>query len=173
MRLGVLWLLVLIAVEIWSISAMSHYVGFWATLILLVGDAYFGLQLMRSQGLKAMMSAQQGAQASPLNGLAAGLIRALAGLLFVIPGFVSDLLALLLLLPFVHNPIIRQLARKTQFQGFAAGGFGGFGGAFGQGGFGASAQAPKDVGNVYDHQGSAASGNNIIEGQFIEHKADK
>jgi UPF0716 protein FxsA len=186
MRLGLIWLMVLLVIEIWSIVSMSNYVGGWATLVLLVAGFIFGLKLMRSQGINAMMKTAQGVQLgeSPLAPLATGIVKAFAGILLIIPGFVSDFFALLILLPFVRNGFARHLAKKGQFQGFANGsfgqsGFGGFGaGGFGKhgfGGFGGTKAA--NEGNVYEHDGSAKPNEkpseNVIEGQVIEHKFDK
>jgi UPF0716 protein FxsA len=185
MRLGILGLIAILFVEIWSIIKMSEYVGFLAALILLIAGFIFGLQLMRSQGIKAMMTAAQGAKAgeSPLGPLATGMVKAFAGILLIIPGFVSDIAALIILLPFVRNAFARYLLKKGQF--FPAGGFGkgGFGGAFGQGGglggFGGfgkpSANDDYAGGNVYDHDGSTkvdedSSNGRIIEGQVIKLK---
>jgi len=190
MRLGLLWLLVILVVEIWSIVKMSAFVGGWATLVLLVAGFIFGLKLMRSQGINAMMKAAQGVAPgeSPLAPLAAGIVKAFAGILLIIPGFVSDFFALLILLPFVRNGFARYIAKKGQFQGFANGsfgqnGFGGFGaGAFGKGGFGKGfggfgGPSAANEGNVYEHDGSAKPSDKpnekIGEGQVIEHKFDK
>lgn len=179
MRLGLIWLLVLLFIEIWSIISMSDAVGGWATLVLLVAGFIFGLKLMRSQGLGAMMKAAQGVQPgeSPLAPLATGIVKAFAGILFIIPGFVSDFFALLILLPLVRNGFARHLAKKGQFQGFANGsfgqnGFGGFGkGGFGKGGFGGFGGAnPANEGNVYEHHGSARPSEQSVEGQVLEHK---
>lgn len=185
MRLGLIWLLVLLVIEIWSIVKVSAYVGGWATLVLLVAGFIFGLKLMRSQGLNAMMKVAQGVQPgeSPLAPLATGIVKAFAGILLIIPGFVSDFFALLILLPFVRNSFARHLAKKGQFQGFANGsfgqnGFGGFGaGSFGKGGFGGFSANAANEGNVYEHDGSAKPSEKpsqkIGEGQVIEHKFDK
>jgi UPF0716 protein FxsA len=191
MRLGLLWLFVMLFGEIWSIIRMSDFVGGWATLVLLVAGFIFGLQLMRSQGLNSMLQASQNVQVgeSPLAPLAGGIVKAFAGILLIIPGFISDILALIILLPFVRNAFARYIAKKGQFKGFAAGGFGkgGFGGAFGQAGFGAggfgksSANDDFAGGNVYDHDGSAkvdedSNGRVLegkVEGQVIELKPRK
>ncbi len=196
MRLGVLWLFVMLFGEVWSIIRMSDYVGGFATLVLLVTGFIFGLQLMRSQGLNAMLKASQNVKGgeSPLAPLAGGIVKAFAGILLIIPGFISDVMALVILLPFVRNGFARYIAKKGQFKGFAAGGLGagGFGGAFnrdafGQGaagkggftGFGKpSANDDFSGGNVYDHDGSAkvdeGSTDRVlegkVEGQVIELK---
>ncbi len=195
MRLGLLWLLGLLFVEIWSIIKMSEYVGGWAAFILLFAGFFFGLQLMRAQGINAMMKAAQAAQSaqSPLGPIAEGIVKAFAGILLIIPGFFSDFIAILILIPFVRKGFARYLARKGQFQGFAAGGFGqgGFGGGgfgvFGQGGFGKpGANDSFAGGNVYEHDGSAkvntatdrslqstSKDEDVIEGEIIEPTSGK
>ncbi len=185
MRLGVLWVFVILFGEIWSIIRMSELVGGWATLVLLVAGFIFGLQLMRSQGLNAMLKASQNVQVgeSPLAPLAGGIVKAFAGILLIIPGFITDIIALIILLPFVRNAFARYLAKKGQFKGFAAGGFnkGGFGGAFGratsgQGGFGgfgkSSANDDYAGGNVYDHDGSAKVDEDSASGRVLEGKVE-
>lgn len=195
MRLGLLWLLGLLFVEIWSIIKMSEYVGGWATFILLFAGFFFGLQLMRAQGVNAMMKAAQAAQTaqSPLAPIAEGIVKAFAGILLIIPGFFSDFIAILILIPFVRKGFARYLAKKGQFQGFATGGFGqgGFG-VFGQGGFGKpGANDSFGGGNIYEHDGSAkvntasdrslqsksfqstSKDEDVIEGEIIEPKSGK
>ncbi len=177
MRLGLLWFLGLLFAEIWSIIKMSEYIGGWATFILLVAGFFFGLQLMRAQGINAMIKASQAAQSaqSPLGPIAEGIVKAFAGILLIIPGFFSDFIALLILLPFVRKAFARHLAKKGQFQGFAPQGFGqgGFG-AFGQnpfGGFGKpGANDDFAGGNVYDHEGSAKVDEYSGEGRALEGK---
>ncbi|RYZ92243.1 MAG: FxsA family protein, partial [Moraxellaceae bacterium] len=121
MRLGLLWFFVPLFVEIWSIIKMSEHIGGWATFILLVAGLFFGLQLMRAQGINAMIKANQAAQSaqSPLGPIAEGIVKAFAGVLLIIPGFFSDLIALLILLPFVRKGFAKYLSKKGQFQGFA------------------------------------------------------
>lgn len=179
MRLGLLWFFVLLFAEIWSIIKMSEYIGGWATFVLLFAGFFFGLQLMRAQGINAMIKASQAAQSaeSPLGPLAEGIVKAFAGILLILPGFFSDVIALLILLPFVRKGFARYLAKKGQFQGFASGSFGqgGFGGAFGSGGFGGfgkpSANDDFAGGNVYEHDGNAkvnTASDRALEGEIIE-----
>lgn len=172
MRLGLIWFVLLVCAEIWSIAQISHYVGGLATFILLVAGVIFGLQLMRAQGLNAVLQrAQQSAPTdSPLAPLADGIVKAFAGILLIIPGFFSDVIALIILLPFVRKGFARRLAKKGQLQGFSAGSFGSaFGaGSFGMGGFRQSG-ASQDMGNIYEHEGEArAAKHQVLEGQVLE-----
>lgn len=175
--MGLIWLIVIVCAEVWSISKVGHEIGTLATLVLLAAGFIFGLKLMRSQGINAMIKSSQSLQAgeSPMEPIAGGIVKAFAGILLILPGFISDLVALILLLPFVRNAFARHLAKKGQFQGFAAGnmgGFGMFGGGFGAGGF--NRPGANDGGNIYEHDGSArVEDKDVIEGQVLEHKPER
>lgn len=179
MRMGFVWFFLMVFAEIWSIIKVSHHIGAWATLVLLVAGFIFGLKLMRSQGINALMKSSQNVQSgeSLLAPLAQGIVNAFAGILLIIPGFITDIIALIILLPFVRKKFAAYLAKKGQFQGFAAGGFNktGFGGAFGANGFGRQgANDDFTRGNVYEHKGPAE---HVVEkspaGHVLEHESDK
>ena len=173
MRFIPLLVLGLLFVEIWSIIKVGHEIGALATLILLVAGFIFGKQLLRLQGLASMMKTAQTLQSgeSPLEPMALGVIKALAGILLIFPGFISDIIALVLLLPFVQKALVKRLLKQSQFQGFAAGNFSqsGFGqGSFGRGFGGFGNAAANEAGNVYEHEGSARTSedrSNVIEHQ--------
>jgi UPF0716 protein FxsA len=87
--------------EVASIVEVSRWVGPLATFLLLAASVTFGIFLIRSQsriaGRRVMAAMEAGAPPEePL--LEAGAIL-FAGVLFMIPGFVSDILALFLLIP--------------------------------------------------------------------------
>jgi UPF0716 protein FxsA len=107
-------LLSLPVLEVASIVEMSRWVGPLATFLLLAASVTFGIFLIRSQsaiaGRRMMAALQTGAPPEePL--LDTGAIM-LAGVLFMIPGFISDVLALFLLLP---------AARRLMWRGMSLG----------------------------------------------------
>lgn len=178
MRLGIVWFFLLVFAEAWSIIQMIHNIGALATLILLAAGVIFGLQLMRSQGINSLV---QGAQqvkpnGSPLAPLAKAVVRALAGILLIIPGFISDALALIILLPFVQNAFAGYLTKKSRFQGFAGGSFGnsGFSNMFGAGGFVApGANDGNSRGHFYERRGAARRvDDDIARGRVLEHESN-
>lgn len=175
MRVFPLVFFVLLFVEVWSIIKVGHQIGTLATLMLLIAGVIVGMQLMRSQGISALRKTTQQMKEgqSPLAPLAAAIINAFAGLLFMFPGFVGDVMAITLLLPFVRNAIVLRLLKKSQFQGFAAGSFGDnpFGsglGGFGAQGFGRAANDDPTKGNVYEHDASATPKEDAVEGKVID-----
>lgn len=103
--MNVIWLLpVWIAVEIaaWVVAAhwISGWLVFWWTLV----AVFIGLGMVKNSlgGLLPMM--QQGRM--PMGGMPQGnLGKALAGILIAIPGLLSDVLGLLLLLPPVQRRV--------------------------------------------------------------------
>lgn len=100
--------------EVASIVEVSRWVGPVATFLLLAAQAAFGASLIRSQSLAAGRRVMQAMQAGtpPERPLLDSGAIVLAGMLFMIPGFFSDILALFLLLP---------VARRLMWQGVSFG----------------------------------------------------
>jgi UPF0716 protein FxsA len=100
--------------EVASIVEVSRWVGPLAAFLLLAASVTFGVFLIRSQSLMAgrrVMAAMQAGTPPEEPLLDTGAIM-LAGVLFMIPGFVSDILALFLLLP---------AARRLMWRGMSLG----------------------------------------------------
>lgn len=98
--MAVAFLLYVIA-EIAAIWAVGSAVGVLGTLGLLLAGAFLGSWLARREGGKAMrafMSAARAGQPAEKE-LTDGMLVALGGVLILVPGFVSDVLGLLLMLP--------------------------------------------------------------------------
>lgn len=106
------WLLALVivlpAVELWGIVEMGRWIGGWETLILLVLGGILGAWLARLEGRKVWLQAQRQMQAGQVPGhaLLEGLCVLAGGILLMIPGFLSDLVGLTMLLP-VTRPLYR------------------------------------------------------------------
>lgn len=113
------WLLLLPPIEIflwiWAAHFVSGWLIFWWTLMAM----FIGMSLIRS-GLSMLPKLQgaQGIQAFQLNSgspeLGKALTRALAGLLFVIPGLLTDAIAILLLLPPVQYGVQKWVIRFAE-----------------------------------------------------------
>ncbi|WP_370969651.1 FxsA family protein [Amycolatopsis sp. cg9] len=98
--MAVAFLLYVIA-EIAAIWAVGSAVGILGTLALLLGGAFIGSWLARREGAKAMRAFVESARAGrpSENELTDGMLVGLGGVLILVPGFVSDVLGLLLILP--------------------------------------------------------------------------
>ncbi|MBP6361824.1 MAG: FxsA family protein [Aeromonas sp.] len=114
-----LGLIGLFFVELWVLIKVGSSIGPLTTLILMVLAAMLGGQLVRSQGVMTLFNLQKRMQAGEAPGgeLLQGIWLALAGFLFIFPGFVSDVFGLLLLQPTIRRLLtlflVRRLARPA------------------------------------------------------------
>ncbi|RAU23705.1 biotin--acetyl-CoA-carboxylase ligase [Paramagnetospirillum kuznetsovii] len=94
-------------VEIMVWIKAAELMGFWSTLGLSIAAVMVGTAILRRQGLAVLLNAQsQLAQGEmPLAAAFDGLCLAAAGFLFALPGFVSDAVAVALLLPPVRGAL--------------------------------------------------------------------
>jgi UPF0716 protein FxsA len=106
--------ILLILLEIIVFVWVADRIGLGLTLLAVVGSAFVGLWLIRRTGLdmvgKLRLTLAQGHE--PGHSLVDGACFVLAGLLLILPGFFSDLMAVLLMLPMSRNWLIRRFAGK-------------------------------------------------------------
>ncbi len=109
-RLLALALLVLPILEILVIVAVGQAIGAWPTFLLLVAGCVLGVLIIRHQGGRAWRSLNQAVQSGrmPARELADGIVVLLGGTLLLVPGFITDVLGLILVLPFTR-PVARSL----------------------------------------------------------------
>lgn len=96
--------------EILILIKAGETIGFWPTVGLLVAAAALGFILIREQGLSMvgrMFSAMNEGRL-PFEPLLNAYALIFAGFLFIFPGFLSDVLAILLLMPPVRRWGIRR-----------------------------------------------------------------
>lgn len=93
------------AAEIASIIWVGSLIGVFPTLLLMLLGGTIGVKLIKTAGMslaEAIRSPMQ--KATPLKGIGGqAAARAVSGLLFLLPGFFSDALGLLLFLPLVRR----------------------------------------------------------------------
>ncbi|WP_237155235.1 FxsA family protein [Oryzibacter oryziterrae] len=101
----ILWPLAEIAVFAW----VGGKVGVINTIGLVLLAGFGGLALLRLQGLSLMRRIQTELNAGrmPADSMLEGFAVALAGLLLILPGFISDIMALLLLFSPLRKLLIR------------------------------------------------------------------
>jgi UPF0716 protein FxsA len=96
-----LGVLLLLAVEVAVVAVVSAWIGFGWTLLLLLATTLLGGWLVRREGARAWRSFSAAVAEGRPPGQAAldGMLILIGGLLVLLPGFVSDVLGLLCLLP--------------------------------------------------------------------------
>ena len=102
-----LFLLILLAfpiAEIWILVSLMHLYGWWVVLYL-IAIAFLGLQLIRDEKIlfsgRMMQSLVQGG--NPMKAMFGSARNIFAGILLIIPGVMTDLIAAGLLLIPINN----------------------------------------------------------------------
>ncbi|WP_434630903.1 FxsA family protein [Chromobacterium sp. CV08] len=124
MRALLLLLLIYPFAEIAALVALADHIGGLAVFLLVVLSSMLGLWMLRHQKLGALLTLgsmmRQGDKVS-LYSLLWPLRYALAGVLFLLPGLLSDLAAILLLLPLKGPDIQLRTAPPAPGGGTASG----------------------------------------------------
>ena len=121
--MGLLLVLVFIVVpiaELFVIIQVGELIGVWPTLLLLLLDAIVGSWLLKREGRAAWRRFNQALAERRLPGkeVADGFLVVLGGALLIAPGFLTDILGYLLVLPFtrplVRGAVVRYLASRVR-----------------------------------------------------------
>lgn len=154
--MGKLFLLLvgLVVLELTVMIEVGSVIGALPTVGLLILTAVLGSSLVRSEGIKTLFNAQQKMQQGEMPGreVMGGMMLALAGLLLIIPGFVTDFFGILLLQPWLRNKLADKLIGSNQFK-MQMGGF-------------QARQQPFDEVSGNDQLGQAPRSGTTIEGEF-------
>lgn len=116
MRLLVALICALPLLEIAGFVVIGGRIGLGFTLLWLLAAGMAGLALIRHGGLNALIKLQAALQEGrePGHSLIDGAVMVSAGLLLIVPGFVSDFLAIILLLPVTRNFLLRHAAHHFE-----------------------------------------------------------
>ncbi|OTG82030.1 FxsA protein [Acinetobacter sp. ANC 5054] len=146
------------------------YVFFWFVIAF-----FIGLNIIRkySTGLMPQMQQMQAGQMSSDPALTGNLPKIISGFLLLLPGLISDVLALLILIPPVQNALKavmmktmmkRQQAMMEKMMGGMMGDMGGMGGAQGQNPF---ADMMRQMQDMQNQQGGSRD-SSVIDGEARE-----
>lgn len=167
MRLPLL-ILLLPAIELWLMITIGSEVGALAVIGWLVLMIVAGVNLLRYLGASSMLSAAQTMRMGgglPAQALADNLFKAIGAVLLIVPGFLTDLMAVLCFIPLVRHLLLKRWMAKMAAQA-ATSGF-----AFRARGFSSDAfQAAQ--GNVYEHQEAGGPKDNNSASLLIDQTDD-
>jgi UPF0716 protein FxsA len=101
--------------EIYLLLQVGHAIGVVNTLGLLILISVVGAWLAKREGLGVLRRMQRSIDSGRVPGteLVDGFLILLAGALMLTPGFLTDILAILLLLPPVRAAVRRELRRRV------------------------------------------------------------
>lgn len=93
--------------EVWVFVQAAHAIGWW-TVVLLVATAALGSWLLQREGSRTWAALQTSLRTGeqPSRAMADAILVLIGGVLLILPGFISDVVGLLLLLPFTR-PVAR------------------------------------------------------------------
>ncbi|MDP9844430.1 FxsA family protein [Streptosporangium lutulentum] len=165
--------LVVPVLEIWVLIQVGEVIGGWPTVAILLADSLLGAWIVRREGRRAWRNLQAALQSGrmPDRELADGALIVAGGTLLLTPGFLTDVLGFLFILPFTR-PLLRRLGAwffarrvRTLAQNAAGPGlgspFGGLGSPFdvmnGQSG-------PRGQGSP---RGQGGQGGTVIHGEVL------
>jgi UPF0716 protein FxsA len=103
-----------VLVELAAVIALTYTIGFGWTVLLLLGTFVLGLAVAGSQATRQLQRLRSGL-ATPQGAATDGVLIALGSILTIVPGFVTSVLGLLLLLPptrVVARPAVMALAAR-------------------------------------------------------------
>lgn len=102
-------------IELWVLIAVGREIGALATIGLVFLMAALGLALLRLQGIRTLFRgrARLARGELPAREMVEGMMLAFCGVLLIIPGFVTDAIALACLLPGVRHLLVVGLLRRS------------------------------------------------------------
>jgi len=161
-RLGWLVVVALIVVplaEIYVLIQVGQVIGAWWTIVLLIVDSIIGGWLIRREGARAWraLNGAIGSGRMPARELADGALLLIGGTLMLSPGFVTDAVGILLILP-VTRPLFRGLLTGFVTRRVVLGPIGWPGGAGGSPGGAAGPSGPSGPG----------PGGPVVQGDVID-----
>lgn len=148
--------LVIPIIEIYLLIKVGEEIGALLTLFFVVLTAVIGAGLLRQQGLSTLARFQQNLSSGkiPAQEMVEGILLAVGGALLMTPGFVTDTMGFLCLLPFSRKFIAGNIIKRSSAK-FTAGMSGGFGGGMG------------GAGGFHPHKDD-----DVYEGEFTEVEKD-
>ena len=114
MRLLLPTLLLLPFIEITLLIKVGQWLGFFYTLVLILLTAMIGMNLLRQQGISTLLKANEKMQQGslPAAEMLEGILIAIGGVLFIIPGFFTDLLGFVCMIPYTRRLLVKQLIKN-------------------------------------------------------------
>jgi UPF0716 protein FxsA len=113
-------LLVLPAIEIFVFIKVGQAIGAWKVVALIFLSAIIGALLLRFQSIGVIRRLDRDMRQgrTPDASLFDGFLIVVGAVLLIIPGFVSDAIGLLLMIPLVRRWIRRAVANRITVRGF-------------------------------------------------------
>lgn len=106
-------------VELYLIIEVGSVIGALWTVLLVVLTAVIGVSLLRIQGFNTLNRARQNMEMGtlPAMEMMEGMVLAVGGALLITPGFITDTLGFLCLVPATRRAMIRYFMQRSHIHG--------------------------------------------------------
>ena len=110
-------------IEIALFIQVGGLIGLWPTLLIVIATAILGTYLVRSQGRRALdeLRGSFSQLRDPTRPLAHGAMILFSGALLLTPGFFTDAVGFLLLIPAVRDWVMREAGQRVRVERFSVG----------------------------------------------------
>jgi UPF0716 protein FxsA len=104
-------------IEIYFLIKVGSIIGAGWTVFAIIGTAVLGASLLRVQGLSTLQRAQLSIAKGevPAVAMLEGVALAISGVLLLTPGFFTDTLGFILLIPVLRQSLIKRILKNSQF----------------------------------------------------------
>lgn len=150
-------------IEIALLIQVGSFIGVWMTIAIVILTAALGSWLLRQQGVATMASARARLNSGqmPAQEMLEGMILLVGGVLLLTPGFFTDAVGFLCLIPPTRRMLAARLARSAMVMQM---------GPAGPAAAGPSAAGPGAAGSAHRASARPAPGRNssgdILEGEY-------
>jgi UPF0716 protein FxsA len=125
MRFALLLFIVMPIVEMWLLITVGGHIGAMNTIFLVMLTALVGIGLLKRQGFATLWRGQEKLQQGqvPAQEMIEGIVLAVSGALLLTPGFVTDVIGFLGLLPFTRILAVKAMLSKFSMVNASAANF--------------------------------------------------
>lgn len=101
-------------IEIALFVTIGGWLGLWLTLAIVIGTGILGVSILRRLGLRSAdrLRAEMGRMRDTIAGVGDSVLLSLAALLLILPGFLTDILGALLLIPPFRRLLTAQITGR-------------------------------------------------------------
>ena len=111
----ILLILLIPIIEIYLFIKIGSQIGAFTTISLIFITAIVGLYYAKYEGLNTMRSAitQIVKNEIPIYEIVSGAALAFAALLMILPGFLTDIIGLLIIFPWTRNMFLKKISKRN------------------------------------------------------------
>ena len=112
----ILIILLVPIIEIYLFIKIGSQIGAFNTISLIIITAVFGLYYAKYEGLNTLKSGVQQIVKNelPIYEIVSGAALAFAALLMIVPGFLTDIIGLLIIFPWTRRLFFKNISKKKQ-----------------------------------------------------------